>query len=444
MRRSCRDNLPTRTALSVWLAVCALAPAHFACSDPNSDPATPATTAPAAGPWNLPGKPPHLVAHYLPWFSGAAPAESGRPPWGHWKWDGGGPSRDPERRRDDGSRDIAAVRYPLIGPYDSASPAVVRYHLRTAAAAGVQAFLVLWYGPGSDTDHRISLLLEEAQRAGIKVALCYEEKTNFPPYRRPACRDELIDTVAADLSYVLTHYGSHPAYLKRNGKPFVCQFNGSGAFRIGPKYLTSLEWQQVLSRLGGGIVYGRQGLEGAYHPPVAAAYDWWSNQSGASERFARGAAELRDAGRLDFFVTMLCPGFDDTGVWGWGAGPRKQERDGLRTLRHTFDRAFDGGPELVQVVTWNDFNEGTQVEPTREDGFWYLDAVETWWGERTGRPVDLADNREPFLDYARQCSPTERRELPPEPWGEYLKHRPLVAESFPGPASVPSLVPHRE
>jgi hypothetical protein len=65
------------------------------------------------------------------------------------------------------------------------------------------------------------------------------------------------------------------------------------------------------------------------------------------------------------------------------------------------------------------------VEPTRDNGYWYLDAIETWWGARTGRPVDLEDNRRPFLDYVGACSPEERDELPPAPYDSLLAPKPL-------------------
>lgn len=136
-------------------------------------------------------------------------------------------------------------------------------------------------------------------------------------------------------------------------------------------------------------------------------------------------------------MTMICPGFDDTGVWGWGHGPRKTERFGLSVLKDTFDRAFAGDPELVQIVTWNDFAEGTVVEPTRENGFWYLDAIETWWGERTGRRVNLADNRKPFLDYAAR-NRKRNPELPMPPYDALLAARPISGERPAVPEAVRS------
>ena len=39
------------------------------------------------------------------------------------------------------------------------------------------------------------------------------------------------------------------------------------------------------------------------------------------------------------------------------------------TLRETLGRAFTNASAIVQVVTWNDFGEGTVVEPTLDYGF---------------------------------------------------------------------------
>src|SRR5579883_442781 len=85
---------------------------------------TPAPRAAEPAVWNLPGKGPHLIAHYVDWFQVEKSPTDATPTWTHWKWDGNGPHHDPEQRRPNGLRDIASVYYPLIGPYRSWSRAV--------------------------------------------------------------------------------------------------------------------------------------------------------------------------------------------------------------------------------------------------------------------------------------------------------------------------------
>ena len=46
--------------------------------------------------------------------------------------------------------------------------------------------------------------------------------------------------------------------------------------------------------------------------------------------------------------------------------------DGGRTL----ERALKSGAALVQIATWNDWGEGTMVEPSKEFGYRDLEAVQ--------------------------------------------------------------------
>src|SRR5437763_971875 len=156
--------------------------------------------APASQPaqYNLPGHPPYLIAHYMQWYSAPWSTIEGTmidrtaKDWSHWQWKGGQADHHPDNKLADGHRDIASVLYPLIGPYDSGSRAVIRYHLATMKAAGISAVTSIWYGPGSNTDKRFPMLLEEAEKLGMRAAICYEEKLNFPTYRNPKDRDEVV------------------------------------------------------------------------------------------------------------------------------------------------------------------------------------------------------------------------------------------------------------
>jgi len=184
--------------------------------------------------YNLEGQAPFLLAHYLPWFENDSAPDPARK-WTHWKWSSENARHDPDQLRGDGLRDIAAAQYPLIGPYASNDSSVVEYHLRTARAAGIDGMIVLWYGPGSETDQKIAMILNEAEKAGMKIALCYEEKINWPNYRNPNSREVMVDTAAKDLIYLVNTYGSHPAYLLRKSKPVIFQFNYWGQDRLGTR-----------------------------------------------------------------------------------------------------------------------------------------------------------------------------------------------------------------
>ncbi len=361
-------------------------------------------------PWNLPGKAPHLIAHYLPWFE--TDLNDPKDPWKHWKWSHPKANHDPTKTLANGRRDIASVNYPLIGPYSSDAPNVVRYHLKTMKAAGIDALAFLWYGPNNAIDNRVKLVLDIAEQLGMRVAICYEEKLNWPPYRFPQERSEIVQQAIGDLNYIIDHYVDHPAYLRRNNVPFVFQFNYSGADELGPRNILPGEFETILGSLNQPLVYGRQNLHAAYHPNVDSAFVWF-DMGQWPITFGGQAAQLKQQNKLKFYMTMICPGFNDTGVWGWSSSPRVSPDYGnIETLKKTFKSATLEHPELVQVVTWNDFNEGTVVEPTADKGFKHLDEIEVWWHKITGRPVNLLDNRVAFEDYVLSCSKEQRSLLP--------------------------------
>jgi hypothetical protein len=388
----------------------------------------------AHDPYNFEGPAPHLMAHYLPWFEDGKTQEAeARPtfpwfrkarvdsktkPWEHWSWSCPTVKHNPETLRADGLRDIASAHYPLIGPYSTGDRSVIRYHCQLAKASGIEGWIVLWYGPGTTTDTRIPLILEESARAGLKVAICYEEKANWPPYRKPANREEILATASADLGYLLKKIAVHSAYLRRNGVPVVFQFNYFGADRLGPRTFTPEDWQTILATLPEKVCYVRQEFDSSYHPPLAGCYTWCNPNAEAVARHQDKAAKAIANGKLVFHVGMVSPGFDDIGTDGWGAGRRQHPRNGLASLQQTLSTALRADPELVQIVTWNDFNEGTEVEPTVENGFSDLDAIEAWWCGVKGVTPNPEAKREALKRWLDQCQPTKRQEVPEAAFSE--------------------------
>jgi len=84
------------------------------------------------------------------------------------------------------------------------------------------------------------------------------------------------------------------------------------------------------------------------------------------------------------FATGVFPGFDDSGVWGWGGGPRVLDRQDGDTYEQTWRAALELEPLITIMMTFNDWNEGTQIEPSLEDDFKYatmtLEFAEQWKG----------------------------------------------------------------
>ena len=81
-------------------------------------------------------------------------------------------------------------------------------------------------------------------------------------------------------------------------------------------------------------------------------------------------------------MAAVYPGFRDyyrEGGWGDGLGWSIHHEEG-GTLAATLERSGRSGLPFLQLVTWNDFGEGTMIEPTRRFGFSFLVQVQAFTG----------------------------------------------------------------
>jgi hypothetical protein len=251
--------------------------------------------------------------------------------------------------------------------------------------AGIDGVIVDWYGADDYLDYRVNnertlAMRDQAYRAGLKFSICYEDLTI-----KRQVEDGHIDSADAiqsaqrSLQYAQETYFQHPGYLHRGGRPLFLNF--------GPQYFVdSADWEAIFSVLPATnrpafftedkkLAVG----EGAFNwPPM-----WLSLSPGARGVLSSSAlTEYLDGfeakgATWPAYISSAFPRFHDIyklvgarEYWGY-LGDR-----GGRTFRHTLTRALTNDSVMVQVVTWNDFGEGTMVEPTVEYGFRDLSIIQ--------------------------------------------------------------------
>jgi hypothetical protein len=317
-----------------------------------------------------------LMVYYMPWFVAKPHSRE----WGwHWTMD----HFNPEIITASGERQVASWYYPLIGPYDSADPVVLEYHVLLMKLAGIDGIIVDWYGGDDYLDYginneRTAAIFQYVRKAGLKFCLCYEDRTiqqEISGGLIPATN--AIPHAQQTMRGIETNYFGDACYLRWNNRPVLLNF--------GPQYFKrNSQWEEIFSVLSQRPAFF---TEDNRLPVGQGAFDWppmWLSQapgtggvlsSGALQGYLMNFQEA--AGAWPAFISSAFPRFHDiyqkAGIrdyWGY-LGDR-----GGDTLRETLRRALTNKSAIAQIVTWNDYGEGTVVEPTVENGYRDLGIVQ--------------------------------------------------------------------
>ncbi len=293
--------------------------------------------------------PPQILAHVMPWYAA-------KPISGAWGWHWTMNHFDPERQAN-GRRQIASTLYPVIGPYDSSDTSVLEYHLLLMKLAGIDGIIIDWYGLTDVNDyaalHRnTTLLVDMAEPLGLSVAICYEDRTVLELEKKGLLAEGRAAHAAAEIQWLAEHWFPRDHYTKHNGRPLLLSF--------GVANMTDEEWSETLQLADVPVAYVSQAKR---RPGASGVFDWPVPSQGlaAQEQFLRGVASEPLA------IPVAFPRFDDiyeqAGLHAsYGTIPDDQGR----TFATTLQQALAAGTPYIQVATWNDWGEGTSIEPSVE------------------------------------------------------------------------------
>ncbi|HET9494265.1 MAG TPA: hypothetical protein VFR15_08550, partial [Chloroflexia bacterium] len=125
-------------------------------------------------------------------------------------------------------------------PYNSSLPETMDRQVREAKGAGIDAFIAAWTGEGTDTDANFGRLLDIAHRHGFSATIYFEANSAVHH-----------GDIAGQIHSVMSRYGSHPAFLRWNGKPVLFfwspQTVGNAGAWAGIRAKVDPGWNQVWS-----------------------------------------------------------------------------------------------------------------------------------------------------------------------------------------------------
>ena len=273
---------------------------------------------------------PQVAVFYYAWYG--TPRLDGA--WLHW---GQGAYEPPQG--------IGSTYYPSRGPYSSGDATLLRSHMREIAETGIDTVVVSWWGPGSTEDRRLRPVAAAARSAGLRVALHVEPWNGRTP-------SNVVDALRG-----LRGLGIRDVYV------YDSTVHPDDA------------WRTALARLPRGMrVFAhtslagkarKGGFQGLY------TYDVLVNDGRSFRRMCNSARRLGLA-----CAPSVGPGFDSFRATG---EMRIRPRSDGRWYDHMWSAAVRAAPDVVTITSYNEWHEGTQIEPARATAGPYA-TYEGAWG----------------------------------------------------------------
>lgn len=294
-------------------------------------------------------------------------------------------------------------REPLLGWYDEGQVSVMEQQLEWMSSYGLGFVVFDWYWGGEREvlGHALKAYHASQGRQKVPYALMWANHGAGPK--------ALADFVAMGRELVTQHF-LRPEYLKVDGKPLLffmvpenLEAKAKGLGTDSTALLAGLQQQARAAGLPGVLVVA--GAGGGPGPVPQQARRWGyeayftynyhagiGGRTAGEARFSRSYAEL-DAGyreHWDWFINKgdmpyvlpMTAGWDKR-PWGGSKDPLHDQsvptadefRAHIRRGRALIAAHPDKTLGLGVICCWNEFGEGSYIEPTKADGFRYLDAI---------------------------------------------------------------------
>ena len=266
----------------------------------------------------------------------------------------------------------------MTGNYDSADPALIEYQLALMKMSGIDGVIFDWYGITEGIDYKpiheaTKAMVDLIKKRGMKFVICYEDQSvkhliEFGIIQR----NEGLKTAKETFEWMDKNWFSDNAYVKVDGRPLVLCF--------GPQYFNQKnDWDQMWSGLAA--------------RPFFIDLDGRTNWADGAKNWS--PMHMSSGGRLSipslvrylndfyqkqqhrpFVVGTALPGFHDIYAQAGKTSYGFLDYYGGETLKLTWEAAVRARANVIQIQTWNDYGEGTIIEPTIERGYASLEFIQ--------------------------------------------------------------------
>lgn len=249
---------------------------------------------------------------------------------------------------------------PQAGYYDSHDLANARHQFAMIRDTGGTGVVHSWWGIGSHDDTSLDVAVEAAELEDIKITASFEAWAY-------EFRESSATKHADQLRYVWTEYAQSPAWLQQDGKP-VLFLHAAGIHGAD-------HWERVLD------ILADEGIEFYTYAEVRdveqmevlrvldAAYFYMPVELQRDRSYANANREMQEVADSygKEWVPTVAPGYDNSNDSIKRHHLVVDDEDG-QLFREAWENATRMDADMILIGTWNEWNEGTTIEPGVEDG----------------------------------------------------------------------------
>lgn len=247
-------------------------------------------------------------------------------------------------------------------PYNSVDGGVISRQVEQAQGAGIDAFIMSWFGPKNNnlTHQSFNILLDVASQRGFHAAASVDMQEGG--YN--ANTGEVLES----LRYLIGDRVNHPGYLRYNGKPVIYFWN-QARFSVA-------DWASMRAEVdpNHNTIWVMEGTSTSFLSVFDGLYLFntaWGNSASVSNTWM---ARTQNAGGT-FYSPTAMPGWDESRIAGRTNPTSPRERSSGSFLTNSWNGAISSGANVVLIVSWNEYLENSYIEPSQNLGTAALDTL---------------------------------------------------------------------
>ncbi len=291
-------------------------------------------------------------------------------------------------------KDLAAQLTPVLGQYNTDSIPIVTKHIDTAAYYGVDVFFMSWWKKTDVTDsHLRNGFLKSPSVNKIKFAMVVEPLGELDTL--DGKRDGVVDFNSPEVNkawiemfqYFKDNFWNHPSYLKIDGRPVVLVYVTRTFKNFGSQHIDSLK-----AHVGNVYLMADEAFIGAQSDPATArngirnrfsvfeSYVSYNSYEAALIQADDSALAYQNRVGLPYYKNWAAKTVFHPPIMPYyqdfrpghpplpGSMPQfKQVIKDIRALPQ-WAPAGDSVNRIYMVTSWNEWFEGTSIEPSVEKG----------------------------------------------------------------------------